>query len=84
MTLYVHYNEQFLEFITGKLLGDGNIVIQDQRTPRFRFAHTMADREWAVKGYQMLQQTIETPPPVFRQLYDKRTNKYYRQYYVQS
>lgn len=82
--MHTQYSEQFLEFITGKLLGDGNIVIQDGRTPRFRFAHTITDREWAVRGYQILQQTIETPPPVFRRVYDKRTDRYYRQYYVQS
>jgi hypothetical protein len=35
-----------LGLINGKLLGDGNLTITDNRKPRLRFQHRYADKDW--------------------------------------
>lgn len=43
--------EEFLSMVCGKLLGDGCIVKQEGRKPRFQFIHSIKDKEWCYYCY---------------------------------
>ncbi|WP_376699863.1 hypothetical protein [Parageobacillus thermoglucosidasius] len=58
--------------LTGKLLGDGNITIQKNRKPRFRFGHSIKDRDWCVHCYQKLADFLPLNPPKYRRVIDSR------------
>ncbi len=71
--------------VTGKLLGDGNILIEKNKSPRFRFGHARKDRVWCLTSYQHLIEYIQLSPPKFRRTIDKRlVAGFSDQYYVQS
>lgn len=42
--LLYNYDHKLLEMLTGNLLGDGNIIIQKNRKPRFRFGHSIKEK----------------------------------------
>lgn len=70
---------------TGKLLGDGNISIEQKRKPRFRFSHCLQDRGWAEHCYNELKEHIKLSSPKKRKIIDKRIIQGYTEYlYVQS
>ncbi|WP_243388289.1 endonuclease [Bacillus kexueae] len=74
-----------MEMVFGKLLGDGNLTIDESRSPRFRFAHSLKDKEWCVHCYEQLNNHLPMNAPKYRKLNDPRVNKGYKeQLYVQS
>jgi LAGLIDADG DNA endonuclease family len=74
-----------LSMMTGKLLGDADLAIQKTRRPRFRFSHTIYDKEWCFYCYEKLSRHIKLSPPKYRKVIDSRTRKgFTEQYYVQS
>jgi LAGLIDADG DNA endonuclease family len=74
-----------LSMLTGKLLGDADLAIQEKRRPRFRFSHTIYDKEWCFYCYEKLSRHIKLSPPKYRKVIDSRTRKgFTEQYYVQS
>ncbi|MGC4377971.1 endonuclease [Fictibacillus sp. Mic-4] len=74
-----------LEMLCGKLLGDGNILIQAKRTPRFRFSHSVKDKEWCFYCYKELSVYFPLNSPRYRKITDKRVNAGFTEmYYVQS
>jgi hypothetical protein len=74
-----------LSMLTGKLLGDADLAIQEKRRPRFRFSHTIYDKEWCFYCYEKLIRHIKLSPPKYRKVVDPRTRKgLTEQYYVQS
>lgn len=71
--------------IIGKLLGDGSIVKQKGRKPRFKFNHTETDYSWTNYCFKQLRKDIPLSPPKYSKLIDKRLRKgYSTRYYVQS
>ena len=79
------YPKPLLEMITGKLLGDGNLTIQTGRSSRFRFGHSLSDRDWCVHCYQELSQNINLTPPKYRKIIDSRLKTGFSEnIYVQS
>lgn len=74
-----------LDRITGKLLGDGNISIEDKRKPRLRFSHCLRDEGWAQHCYTELKEYIPFSKPKVRRITDNRIKKGYTEsIYVQS
>ncbi|ALC92265.1 hypothetical protein AM500_22695 [Bacillus sp. FJAT-18017] len=74
-----------LSLIFGKLLGDGNLTIEKQRQPRFRFQHCYSDHEWCNNCYESLKAYIPLAPPKKRITLDSRLEKGYSEsVYVQS
>jgi hypothetical protein len=83
--LLCNYDRKLLEMLTGKLLGDGNIIIQKNRKPRFRFGHSIKDRDWCVHCYQKLANFLRLNPPKYRRVFDSRIKEGFADlYYVQS
>lgn len=80
-----HYPRSTIEQVTGKLLGDGNITIQEKRKSRLRFSHSRSDREWCLHCYQQLAPILPLNPPKYRRITDERIKAGYTEsYYVQS
>ncbi|MEC2077892.1 hypothetical protein [Metabacillus fastidiosus] len=74
-----------IDRVTGKLLGDGNISIEQKRKPRFRFSHCVQDGKWAEHCYDELKKHIELTPSKPRKIIDSRIKKGYTEsVYVQS
>ena len=83
--LIKNYDQKLIEMLTGKLLGDGNILIEKNKSPRFRFGHTRKDRLWCLTSYQYLSEYIKLSPPKFRRVFDQRlVAGFSDQFYVQS
>lgn len=83
--LLCNYDHKLLEMLIGKLLGDGNIIIQKNRKPRFRFGHSIKDRDWCVHCYQKLACFLPLNPPKYRRVIDSRIKRGFSElYYVQS
>ncbi|MCC3356946.1 hypothetical protein [Bacillus sp. REN16] len=83
--LIQNYDPRLLEMLTGKLLGDGNILIEKNKSPRFRFGHARKDRLWCLTSYQSLGEHIKLSPPKFRRVFDDRLVAGHSDlYYVQS
>ncbi len=79
------YPLKLLEMVCGKLLGDGNLSIEEKRSPRLRFAHANKDKEWCIHCYNELRDYLSLATPKYRRLEDKRLDfGYSEQYYVQS
>lgn len=58
--------------ITGKLLGDGCLIKQKNRKPRFQFIHSIKDKEWAITCYNQLENYLPFAPPTYRKVIDER------------
>ncbi len=71
--------------ICGKLLGDGSIVKEKDRKPRFKFQHRTEDYEWTNYCFKQLKDSIPLNQPTYRKNSDPRLKKGYSElYYVQS
>ncbi|GCD81151.1 hypothetical protein PTHTG4_02130 [Parageobacillus thermoglucosidasius] len=70
--LLYNYDHKLLEMLTENLLGDGNIIIQKNRKPRFRFGHSIKDRDWCVHCYQKLADFLPLNPPKYQRVIDSR------------
>lgn len=71
--------------ICGKLLGDGSIVKQETRQPRFKFQHRTEDYDWTHYCFVQLKDHIPLNQPTYRKNFDPRLKKGYSElYYVQS
>lgn len=76
---------QFHSRMCGKLLGDGSIVKQEGRQPRFKFQHCKRDYAWTKACYEGLRNAIPLTPPKYVRYEDPRVQKGYTEtYYVQS
>ncbi|KPL59444.1 hypothetical protein [Rossellomorea vietnamensis] len=77
--------EEFLSMVCGKLLGDGCIVKQEGRKPRFQFIHSIKDKEWCYYCYSKLKDYLPLTGPHYKKIEDNRVNAGYTEsYYVQS
>ena len=78
-------DKKYLSYISGTLLGDGCIIHQHGRKPRFQFIHTSTDYQWCKFCYEQLRLFIPLYPPVYRKIKDERVTKGYTEsYMVQS
>lgn len=76
---------ELLEMITGKLLGDGNMIHDGNKATRLRFTHASKDRGWCLHCYQQLSKYMKLSPPKYRRVPDPRVKAGYTEcYYVQS
>jgi len=74
-----------MSMITGKLLGDGNLIQEHGRQARFRFSHCIKDKEWTYFCFEQLNKYIPLSAPKHRKIVDPRIKKGYTEnYYVQS
>ncbi|MGE6611833.1 endonuclease [Peribacillus sp. NPDC076916] len=74
-----------ISMITGKMLGDGGVCIQEKRRGRFRFMHCAVDKEWCFYCYSQLNNILPLPEPRYRRTPDTRLKLGYTEsYYVQS
>ncbi|PFA67367.1 endonuclease [Bacillus sp. AFS015802] len=77
--------EEFLSMVCGKLLGDGCIVKQEGRKPRFQFIHSIKDKEWCYYCYSRLKDYLPLTGPHYKRIEDNRVQAGYTEsYYVQS
>jgi hypothetical protein len=77
--------EEFLPMVCGKLLGDGCIVKQEERKPRFQFIHSIKDKEWCYDCYFRLKDYLPLTGPHYKRNEDTRVKAGYTEsYYVQS
>ncbi|REB08865.1 endonuclease [Sporosarcina sp. BI001-red] len=67
----------FLSRMCGKLLGDGCIVQQEGRKPRFQFIHRLEDEQWSEYCYEKLKPYIPLALPFYRKTMDPRMTKGY-------
>ncbi len=67
----------FFSRMCGKLLGDGCIVQQKGRKPRFQFIHRLEDEQWAVYCHVQLKNYIPLANPFHRTIIDPRLKKGY-------
>lgn len=71
--------------ICGKLLGDGSIVKQKGRKPRFKFQHRTEDYEWTNYCYEQLRHDIPLAKPTYKKSSDTRLiSGFSESFYVQS
>lgn len=78
-------SDEFLSIICGKLLGDGCIVKQEGRKPRFQFIHSIKDKEWCYYCYSRLKDYLPLTGPHYKRIVDDRIIAGYSEtYYVQS
>jgi LAGLIDADG DNA endonuclease family len=68
--------------ICGKLLGDGCIIKQTGRKPRFQFMHRIDDFEWSNYYYMNLKSFIPLNGPKYKCSNDKRIKKGFTESYV--
>ncbi|OXS58505.1 hypothetical protein B1B00_14080 [Bacillus sp. DSM 27956] len=77
--------EESLSMVCGKLLGDGCIVKQEGRKPRFQFLHSIKDKEWCYYCYSRLKDYFPLKGPHYKRIEDDRVQAGYTEsYYVQS
>lgn len=77
--------ETFFARMIGKLLGDGTIIKQEGRQPRFQFMHRVEDVEWTHYCYEQLRDYIPLSEPTYGRVTDERLRKgYSERYMVQS
>jgi LAGLIDADG DNA endonuclease family len=77
--------EESLSMVCGKLLGDGCIVKQEGRKPRFQFIHSIKDKEWCYYCYSRLKDYLPLTGPHYKRIEDDRVQAGYTEsYYVQS
>jgi LAGLIDADG DNA endonuclease family len=76
---------EFMDLMTGKLLGDGCITKQEGRKPRFQFNHSWKDKGWCEHCYLALKEYLPLNAPKYKKVKDKRVQSGYTEgYYVQS
>ncbi|PIC65913.1 endonuclease [Sporosarcina sp. P16a] len=68
--------------ICGKLLGDGCLIKQGNRQPRFQFMHRIEDVSWAQYCYERLQDFLPLSPPTYSKVADPRLSKRYSERYI--
>lgn len=74
-----------LGLINGKLLGDGNLSIEKNKSPRLRFQHRILDQDWCFFCYKCLKDVIPLSPPKYKKDIDPRVKAGYSEsFYVQS
>lgn len=74
-----------LSLICGKLLGDGNLTIEDKKKPRFRFQHCLADKDWCEYCYVCLKEYIPLAKPKYKLTVDPRLKSGFSEsFFVQS
>ncbi|MBF4501289.1 hypothetical protein IRY55_07940 [Savagea sp. SN6] len=77
--------EIFFARMIGKLLGDGTIIKQGGRRPRFQFMHRVEDVEWTHYCYEQLRDYIPLNEPTYGRVIEERLRKgYSERYMVQS
>jgi len=74
--------EIFFARMIGKLLGDGTIIKQEGRRPRFQFVHRVEDVEWAHYCYEHLRDYIPLCEPTYARVTDNRLQKGYSERYI--
>lgn len=85
MVNFRNIEPELLSMITGKLLGDGNMIHDRNKATRLRFTHASKDRGWCLHCYQKLSKYMKLSPPKYRRIYDPRIKAGYTEcYYVQS
>ncbi|MCM3756438.1 endonuclease [Sporosarcina aquimarina] len=67
----------FFSRMCGKLLGDGSIVQQKGRKPRFQFIHRIEDEPWTAYCHEKLRNHIPLAHPFLRTTIDSRMVKGY-------
>ena len=73
------------DLICGKLLGDGCLVKQSSRKPRFQFTHCINDIEYSWHCYEHLSSFLPLNPPKYKKNIDSRViSGFTESYYVQS
>lgn len=72
----------FMNYMCGKLLGEGCMTKQDRRKPRFQFMHRTEDFGWAYHCYEQLVNDIPVNRPAYRKVVDKRLSKGFSESYV--
>jgi len=73
------------DLICGKLLGDGCLIKQKGRKPRFQFTHCKKDVGWSEYCYEQLSSFLPLNPPKYRRIDDQRiTSGFTESYIVQS
>ncbi|MFD2679319.1 endonuclease [Bacillus seohaeanensis] len=78
-------SSRFHSQICGKLLGDGCIIKQTGRKPRFQFMHRIDDYEWSNYCYMNLKSFIPLNGPKYKRANDKRVKRGFTEsYMVQS
>jgi LAGLIDADG DNA endonuclease family len=73
--------EEFLLMVCGKLLGDGCIVKQEGRKPRFQFIHSIKDKEWCYFCYSSLKYYLPLTDPHYKGSEDDRVQAGYTESY---
>lgn len=74
-----------LGLINGKLLGDGNLTIETNKRPRFRFQHKFSDMEWCNHCYDSLKNFVPLGQAKYKKDFDPRIRAGYSEsVYVQS
>jgi len=61
-----------LGLINGKLLGDGNLTIEKNKSPSLRFQHRYADKDWCYYCFDSLKDFIPLAPPKYKKDRDPR------------
>lgn len=78
-------NNEYLDMMNGKLLGDGCITKQEGRSPRFQFIHSKKDNAWCEHCYLGLKEYLPLNVPKYKKVKDPRIKSGYTEgYYVQS
>lgn len=80
------FTEFQINFINGLLLGDGSIVYSDKnkaRNPRLTLSRKEEDKDYLFWQFEVFKEFYRTEPK-FKSNFDKRTNKEYKQYYLQT
>lgn len=74
------------EFITGLMLGDGSIIYSDKnrsKNPRLSVTRQIKDYSYLDYQYNLLKEFYSTGIK-YSKVFDKRNNKYWERYYLQS
>lgn len=74
--------ETFFARMIGKLLGDGTMIQQEGRRPRFQFMHRVEDVEWTQYCYEQLRDYIPLSEPTYGRVTDERLRKGYSERYI--
>lgn len=78
-------SQVFKAQVIGKLLGDGSIVKEGNKKPRFKINHVASDYEWIFYNYLQLRTFLPLNRPVYRKVPDVRLKKGFSEcYYCQS
>lgn len=73
------------DMLCGKLLGDGCLIKQLNRKPRFQFTHCSKDVDWSFYCFEQLSPFIPLNPPKYRKIIDSRiVSGFTESYIVQS